>query len=106
MRTVEVDAEKVLQAANRIHPHLQFTNETPNSSGYLAFLDLEVNVDKDRRVSCGWYQKPNDAGTNLNFRSCALPQYKKSVIEGTVHGVLRSTSTWESFDKAKNINRK
>ena len=31
---------------------------------------------------------------------------KKSVIEGTVHRVFRSTSTWEGFDKATKLNRK
>ena len=32
-------------------------------------------------------------------------QYKRSVIEGTVHRVFRSTSTWEEYDKAMKINR-
>ena len=33
-------------------------------------------------------------------------QYKRNVIEGTVHRVFRSTSTWESFDQALEKNRK
>ena len=32
-------------------------------------------------------------------------QYKRNVIEGTVHKVFRSTSTWESFDQALEKNR-
>ena len=60
---------------------------------------------KSRKINCGWYQKPTDTGTVLNFRSCAHLQYKRSVIEGTVHRVFRSTSTWEEYDKAMKINR-
>ena len=33
-------------------------------------------------------------------------QYKRNVIEGTVHNVFRSTSTWEDFDQALEKNRK
>ena len=32
--------------------------------------------------------------------------YKRNVIEGTVHRVFRSTSTWEYFDQALEKNRK
>ena len=35
---------------------------------------------------------------------CAPLQYKISVIEGTVHRVFRSTSTWEEYDKAMKVN--
>ena len=33
-------------------------------------------------------------------------QYKRNVIEGTVHRVFRSISTWGSFDQALEKNRK
>ena len=105
VRTVKGDPEKVLRAANLLHPNLQFKIETPNTNGTLAFLDLQISIDKSRTISCGWYQKPTDTGTILNFRSCAPLQYKRSVIEGTVYRVFRSTSTWEEYDKAMKINR-
>ena len=105
VRTVKGDPEKVLRVANLLHSSLQFTIETPNTNGELAFLDLEISIDKSRKISCGWYQKSTDTGTILNFRSCAPIQYKRSVIEGTVHRVFRSTSTWEEYDKAMKINR-
>ena len=105
VRTLKGDPEKVLRAANLLHPNLQFTIETPNTNGNLAFLGLQISIDKSRKISCGWYQKPTDTGTILNFRSCAPLQYKRSVIEGTVHWVFRSTSTWEEYDKAMKINR-
>ena len=38
VRTVKGDPEKVLQAANLIHPNLHFTIETTNTNGTLAFF--------------------------------------------------------------------
>ena len=49
--------------------------------------------------------KPTDTGTILNYRSCAPNQYKRSVIQGTVHRVFRSKSNREQFDKAIETNR-
>ena len=88
VRTVKGDFEKMLRAAKLQHPNLQFTIRTPNTNGKLAFFDLQISIDKIRKINCGWYQKPTDTGTILNFRSCAPLQYKKSVIEGTVHQVF------------------
>ena len=99
VRTVKGDPDIVLKAANELHPNLQFTIENPDSNGDLAFLDLNINVDSRKKVTCGWYQKPTDTGTILNFRSCAPLQYKRNVVEGTVHRIFRSTSTWENFDR-------
>ena len=106
VRNVKGDTGAVIEAANKLHANLQFTIEEIDSNGSLALLDLNVNVDSGKKVTCGWYQKPTDTGTNLNFRGCAPLEYKKKVIEATVHRVFRSTSTWENFDQAleKNLN--
>ena len=106
IRTVKGDPGVVLEAANKLHPNLQFTIEELDSNGNLAFLDLNVNVDSAKTLTCGWYQKPTDTGTILNFRGCAPLQYKSNVIEGTVHRVFRSTSRWKDFDQALAKNRK
>ena len=90
---------------NSLHPILQFTLEKTNSEGNLPFQDLKINVSQGRRVICSWYQKPTDTGTILNYRSCAPTQYKRSVIQGTVHRVFMSTSSLEQFDKAMETNR-
>ena len=58
VRTVKGDPEKMLRAANLLHPNLQFTIGTPNTNGVLAFLDLQIRIHKSRKISCGWYQKP------------------------------------------------
>ena len=100
VRMVKGNPGVVLEAANKLHPNLQFTIEEFDSNGNLAFLDLNVNVDSAKKVTCGWYQKPTDTGIILKFRSCAPLQYKRNVIEGTVHRIFRSTSTWEDFDQA------
>ena len=99
VRRVKCNPGVVLEAANKLHPNLQFTIVELDSNGNLAFLDLNVNVDSAKKVTCGWYQKPTDTSTILNFRGCAPLQYKRNVIEGTVHRVFRSTSTWEYFDQ-------
>ena len=100
VRTVKGDTGVVLEASNNLHPMLQFTIQELDSNGNIAFLDLNVNVDSGKTFTCGWYQKPTDTGTIVNFRGCAPLQYKRNVIEGTVHRVFRSTSTWENFDQA------
>ena len=55
VRTVKGDPGVVLEAANKLHPNLQFTIEELDSNGNLAFLDLNVNVDSAKKVTCGWY---------------------------------------------------
>ena len=69
VRTVKGDPGVVLEAANKLHPNLQFTIEELDSNG--IFLDLNVKVDSGKKVTCGWYQKLTDTGTILNFRGCA-----------------------------------
>ena len=39
-------------------------------------------------------------GVVLNFRSCGPAKHRKIIVEGTVHGVFGSTSTWQIFNKA------
>ena len=43
----------VLHAANKLHPNLQFTLETPNENVDLAFLDIIISVDGKKQVKCG-----------------------------------------------------
>ena len=71
VRTAKGDPEKVLLAANLLHPNLQFTIKKPNTKKKLAFLILQISIDKSRKMNCGWHQKPTDTGTILNFRSIA-----------------------------------
>ena len=92
VRTVKGNTLDYLEYANFFHKNLQFTLETPNGSGDLAFLDLNINVNEDRKIRCHWYQKSANTGINLNFRSIAPLQHKKNVIQGTVHKIFNATS--------------
>ena len=47
MRTVKGDPEKVLRAFN----NLKLTIETPNTNQKLAFLDLQIIIDKSRKLT-------------------------------------------------------
>ena len=57
VRTEKGDPEKVLWAANLLHSNLQFTIKTPNTNGIfaslMAFLDLQISIDKSRKINCG-----------------------------------------------------
>ena len=44
VRTVREKPSCLLDAANSLHPNLQFTLERINSDGILPFLDLQINV--------------------------------------------------------------
>ena len=103
--TVKENPLDYLEYANSLHKNLQFTLETPNGNGDLAFLDLNINLNEDRKISCHWYQKSTDTGIILNFRSCALLQHKRNVIQGTVHRIFNATSDWQSFDVAFKKNQ-
>ena len=61
--TVKGNPLDYLESANSLHMNLQFTLEKPNVSGDLAFLDININVNEDRKVSC---QKSTDTGRILN----------------------------------------
>ena len=93
-----------LDAADSLHPNLQFALEETNSEGNLPLLDLNINTSQRRGVTCSWSQKPQNTDNILNYRSCAPTHYKRIVIQGTVHRVFRSTSSWEKFDKAMETN--
>ena len=103
--TVKGNPLDYLEYANSLHKNLQFILETPNGSGDLAFLDLNINLNEDRNISCHWYQKSTDTGIILNFRSCAPLQHKRNVIQGTVHRIFNATSDWQSFDVALKKNQ-
>ena len=103
--TVKRNPLDYLEYANFLCKNLQFTLETPNGSGYLAFLDLNINLNEDRKISCHWYQKSTDTGIILNFRSCTPLQHKRNLIQGTVHRIFTATSDWQSFDAALTKNQ-
>ena len=95
----------VFQAANKLHPNLQFTFETLNETSDWAFLDINIKVDCNKQVKYGWYQISTDTGTLLNFSSCAPLKFKRNTKKCTVHKILRRTSLWEFYNEAMMIKR-
>jgi len=58
-------------------------------------------------LSSTWYSKPTDTGLILNFHALAPRRYKKSVVSGFVHRIVRACSNWlnvhSSLEKAKRV---
>ena len=54
-RTANGDTVAVLEAATKLLSNLQLTIEELGRNGNLTFLDLNVNVDSGKKVTCGWY---------------------------------------------------
>ena len=72
----------------------------------LPFLDMAINFQPYGTIFCTWYQKPSDTGTILSYRSCAPLQHKKSIIQGTIHRLFRSTRIWKAFLEELTKNEK
>ena len=89
-----------LQHSNSLHKNLQFTLETQNFSGDLALLDLNINVNEDRKIDCHCYQKSTDTGIIPIVCGCAALQHNKNLIQETVHRIFNVTNDWQSFDVA------
>ena len=96
--TVKGNPLDYLEYANSLHKNLQFTLETPNGSRDLEFLDLNINLNEDRKISLHWYQNSTDTSIIPNFRSCAPLQNKRNVI-------FNATSDWQSFNVALKKNQ-
>ena len=58
VRTVKDDPGVFLEAANKLHPILQFSIEELDINGNLAFLVLNVNVDSGKKPHVGGTKSP------------------------------------------------
>ena len=65
--TVKGNPLDYLEYAISLHKNLQFTLETPDDSGDLAFLDLNIKVNEDRTISCHWYQTIHRLKINIQL---------------------------------------
>jgi len=72
----------------------------------VAFLDMLI-MRTNGKLKSTWYTKPTDTGLTMNFHSLAPEKYKRSVVSGMIHRIIRACSTWEavheSIVKAKKI---
>jgi len=65
----------------------------------LPSLDMSI-LHHENKLSSTWYVKPSDTGLIMNFHSVAPMQYKRSVVSGFVHRILRACSSWENFHES------
>ena len=98
--TVNGKPLEYLEYANSLHKSLQISLNKLNSNGKQAFLDLDINVNDDRKISCHLYQKPTEAGIIIKFLIWAPLHHNKNVIQESVHGSFNATFDWQSFDVA------
>ena len=100
------EIEKVLHDINNLHPSLKFTTERENDKQSLPFLDMLIRRTNGK-LKFTWYMKSTDTGLTMNFHSLAPVKYKRSVVSGMIHRIIRACSTWEaiheSIVKAKKI---
>ena len=80
-----------------LHPNLEFTIEKENDNE-LPFLDLLIKRDNGK-LSSSWYSKPTDTGVTLNYHACAPTKYKRNIVEGAVHRIHHTTTSWVAFDR-------
>lgn len=95
-----------LNEINDLHPSLKFTIEK-ESEGSLPFLDMRIHHNPDGSLASTWYCKKTDTGLLMNYHASAPVKYKRSVVSGMVHRIIRACSSWkfihESLQKAKII---
>ena len=100
--------ENKLAEINNLHPNLTFTMEKQND-GKIPFLDMIIN-NSEGNLSSTWYNKPTDTGLILNYHALAPRRYKKSVVSGFVHRIVRACSKWqhihESLEKPRRFLNK
>ena len=87
-----------LAAINALHEKLAFTIKR-QVEGRIPFLDMLIMNDQGR-LSSGWYNKPTDTGLILNYHALAPRRYKRSVVSGFVHRIMRACSTWQNFHES------
>lgn len=106
MRPIDIlRVQEKLDEINSIHPKLKFTHEI-EKDGKLPFLDMEI-IHIGLRLESRWYNKPTDTGVILNFHAQAPNSYKRNLVQGFVHRIFNTCSSWdhfnESLDKAKKV---
>ena len=107
LRNIKTDQiNEKLHELNNLHPSLTFTIEN-ESNGSIPFLDMRIHHNAEGSLTSSWYCKKTDTGLLMNFHALAPDKYKRSVVSGMVHRIVRACSTWkfvhESLQKAKTI---
>ena len=83
----------VLEIANSIWSHIQFTMEVPSESptGFIPVLDMQVAINQFGQISRRFYSKPMNTPFTILARSAHSWQTKRSTL--TQEGVRRMLNT-------------
>ena len=68
---------------NAYHPRLKFTHETENNNS-ISFLNVKINIDKDRTIFTDWYRKDTYSGRFINFLSNHPKTQNAAIIKNLV----------------------
>ena len=85
------EIEGKLSEINNLHPALKFTIER-EVDGAIPCLDMRI-MNTHGRLTSTWYNKPTDTGLMMNYHALSPKRYKRLVVSGVVHRILRACST-------------
>ena len=89
-----LENSSLLQAANQLHANLQFMELETDQQ--ILFLDMLIER-RENKLSTAWYSKPTDTAVYLPYNACAPTKYKRNIVEGAVHRIHHTTSSWLAF---------
>ena len=97
-----------LAKINALHNNLTFTIERQVNGRIPFLLYMQIICEPRGNLPSTWYNKPTDTGLILNCHALAPRRYKRSVVSGFVHRIVRACSTWGNFhismEKAKKVS--
>lgn len=77
--------------ANSISNKIQFTVETPNEDGFLAFLDFEIKM-VNNKFETRLYSKDIHSGTIYPWKSNGPISMKKAIMKGEINRAIRRST--------------
>ena len=81
-----------LREINNIHPSLKFTIERESDNSLP--LDMRIHHNCDGNLVSTWHSKVTDTFLIMNYYTLASDKYKRSVVAGMIHRIIRACSTY------------
>ena len=94
-----LDAKKIQDYLNNIHPNIKFTTENKKNQS-IPFLDVLIKK-KHGRLHTEMYRKPTFTGVYLNWHSLTSKKYKIGLINCLLDRVYKIFSDPENKDLNK-----
>ena len=87
---------KILEEFNKLDNNIKFTMETPKIGEYLAFLDLEIKVNKGL-LETRWFMKPIHSMNMIHFESATLIGTKLNILTNMFVTCIINSNTKENI---------